>query len=113
MLKRVEVIPKPCVVNVYKLVGIQLSRMTNYSRNPVENPAAANSDLRHLVRATSQLQDQVRSAVERLEQSSSSSGEPRLTQGSEHQGLEWSDGSTMMRAGRNAPDNESLRCTVL
>lgn len=70
--------------------------MTNYSRNSVENPAAANSDLRHLVRATSQLQEQVRSAVQRLEQSTSSSGE--LAQGPEHQGLEWYDGSTMMRA---------------
>ena len=54
---------------------------TNYNRRDNRNRSGADNsdlsspaDLRQLVRATSQLQEQVRSAVQRLEQSTSSSG---------------------------------------
>lgn len=61
--------------------------MANHNQN-----RGANSDLRHLVRATSQLQEQVRSAVQRLEQSTS--GSPGSTSREPH-GAERPSGSTM------------------
>ena len=72
------------------------------------NSAGASPDLRHLVRAASQLQEQVRSAVQRLEQSTTTSGE-RLHTGEETElqgtsqgrqgGTEWSIGRAVTSTG--------------
>ena len=74
------------------------------------NSAGASPDLRHLVRAASQLQEQVRSrsAVQRLEQSTTTTGE-RLHTGEETElqgtsqgrqgGTEWSTGRAVTNTG--------------
>ena len=69
------------------------------------NSAGSNPNLRNLVRAASQLQEQVRSAVQRLEQSTNTPCEDSELQGTSQgrQGggtAEWTTGLGGQRAGR-------------